>query len=80
MSAFNPRFMAMVKRRADEATAAHAKAALLTPLTAAEAALTSVQAYQNSGKMSVKVAQADIRTAISPLERQALLNRLSRGQ
>lgn len=80
MSSFDPRFNAMLKRRADEYSAAHAKAALITPLTAAEAARISPQAYMNSGKASVMAAQAGIKTAITPLERQALLNRLSRGQ
>lgn len=71
---------AQAQANAAKAQAAATTASLITPLTAQQAALTSVQAYQNSGKMSVKVAQADIRTAISPLERQALLNRLHRGQ
>jgi hypothetical protein len=58
---YNPRFNAMVKARVDKAQAAATTASLITPLTAAQAQATSVQAYQNSGKASVAAATAGIR-------------------
>lgn len=57
-----------------------AKAALITPLTAAQAAETSVQAYMNDTKPSVMAAQAEIKTRVTPLERRALLNKFRIGQ
>ena len=63
--------MASAKKQSNAAVAT----GLMTPLTAAQAAETSVQAYMNDTKPSVMAAQAEIKTRVTPLERRALLNR-----